>query len=294
MPKQYTNTPKKILIHCTDVSYTKNKDQLKSVNRYHRDVKGFNISELGYAVGYHYLYTGGREIQTRNDFEHGNHCNTVVNGLSMNFQSIGLGVGFDGDVEYPPAEEYKLLKKRVHFLQDRYGLTDKDVEFHRKYTPSKTCAGSLLGEEWLKDLLAREAPEKPPEQVEKQKEIEKAYTLLNTVVLVMRELMKLLESIISNRKLGFSNMNELKWYQSTQGPQLSLTLKSVAGLLIPVLKQIFGFEFPNELVDNLIDAALIIFFGAMALVGHLRAKKTMGARIRNLGAQVENLGGKPE
>lgn len=293
MAKQYTNEPKYILIHCTDVSYESVPDQLNSVNRYHRDVRGFNISELGYAVGYHYLYTGGREVQTRNDLEYGNHCNTVVDGKSMNFQSIGLAIGFDGDIEYPPSVEYNLLKKRIHFLQDRYSIPNERVLFHRDFSPAKTCAGSLLGKEWLNNLLAREVPDKPPEQVEKKKEIEKAYSLLNTIVLVMGELLKLLESIINNRKLGYSNMDQLKWYQSTQGPQLSLTLKSVAALLIPVVKQLFGIELPNEIVDNLLDAGLIIFFGAWALVGHLRAKKTLGARIANLGQQVENLGGTP-
>lgn len=85
-----------------------------------------------------------------------------------------------------------------------------------------------------------------------------------------------------------------KWYESTQGPQLSLTFKALVALLLPVAKDLFGFEFDNAMLDNVIDAALIVVFGVVALYGHVRATKTLGAKVETLVSQVENLGGKPD
>lgn len=161
------NNPKYIILHCSDVSYTKVFDQLKSINQYHRDERGFPKSSLNLFVGYHYLITGEREYQCRLDTDEGAHCNQHENGLSLNFQSIGICVGFDGDIEYPTATQYALLQKRVWALQDKYGIPNDKVRFHRQYATSKTCPGSLITDKWLATLLKRPVvtsiPEKPVE-----------------------------------------------------------------------------------------------------------------------------------
>lgn len=158
------NIPKYIVIHCTDVSYKVNSDQFKSTNDYHRDVREFPISSLGFYVGYQYLYTGGREYICRKESDVGAHCNQGFDGttvyepgtpgkLSMNYQSIGLCCGFDGDIEKMPDAEYKLLQNRVWDIQNRYGINQ--VFFHRHFATSKTCPGGLINDQWLSALLKR-------------------------------------------------------------------------------------------------------------------------------------------
>jgi hypothetical protein len=176
------NTPKKIIIHCSDVSYKTIPDQFESINAYHRD-RGFLRSQAGYFVGYHRLITGGKNYQCKEDFEEGCHCNqTYTDNVSMNLRSLGVCVGFDGDIEFPPVKEYEILRKQVWDWMNKYHLTPDDVVFHRTYATNKTCAGSLLDQKWLNTLLSSYAPQvspasppqpenKPAEQCEKQEAI---------------------------------------------------------------------------------------------------------------------------
>lgn len=160
------NNPKYIIVHCSDVSYKISTDQLKSINVYHRDVRGFPVSSLGYYVGYHRLITGGKNTQCRLDSDEGAHCNQVKDGLSMNFQSLGVCIGFDGDEEMPSPFDTKVLQDQIWRWQDQYKISNDRVYFHRDFATNKTCPGSLITREWLDRLLIRE-PEaaiepKPP------------------------------------------------------------------------------------------------------------------------------------
>lgn len=157
------NNPRYIVIHCTDVSYRTAYNQFNSVNIYHRDVRDFPISSHGYYVGYHVLITGDTLYECRKDTDEGAHCNQRVNGISMNFQSLGVCVGFDGDIEMPTPRQYELLQRQVWAWQDKYKIPNENVKFHRVYATDKTCPGSLITDAWLKDLLKRPAPvvEKP-------------------------------------------------------------------------------------------------------------------------------------
>lgn len=163
------NTPKAIVIHCTDTPYSKAKDQFNAVNAYHRDERSFPKSVLGWNVGYQRLITGGKNYKAREDYEEGMHTSQIVDGVSMNLQSLGVCVGFDGDVEYMPAEEYRLLKEQVSIWQKQYGIPNEKVYFHRKFNTAKTCPGSLITDAWLELLLAPAVPEdKPISQCQKQ------------------------------------------------------------------------------------------------------------------------------
>lgn len=129
----------------------------------------FPVSSLGYYVGYHYLFTGDKEYQCRADTDEGAHCNQGFDGIrvyeagtydktkisTMNHQSIGLCLGFDGDIEYPSAIQYELLQKRVWQLQDKYNISNDNVYFHRYFAKNKTCPGSLITQAWLDTLLRR-------------------------------------------------------------------------------------------------------------------------------------------
>ena len=175
------NNQKYLVMHCSDISRTVLFDQLNSTNNYHKE-RGFPLSSLNYYVGYHYLYTNDKEYQCRKDDEEGAHCNQGYDGktvyapgtydhdkiTSMNFQSIGLCLGIDGDIEYPSSMQYALLQKRVWALQDKYNIPDENVFFHRFFTGSlKTCPGVLLDKEWLATLLIRPVETSiPPKPVE--------------------------------------------------------------------------------------------------------------------------------
>lgn len=158
------NHPAYIVIHCTDVSFQKLRDQLNSVNQYHRS-QNFPLSRLGHYVGYHSLITGGKNYRTKLDSEEGAHTK------GHNLESLGVCVGFDGDVEYPHPDDYILLQKQVWDWQKMYSIPDERVVFHRHFNTSKTCPGSLLDVAWLTRLLHPTPNAKPEDQEEKQKEI---------------------------------------------------------------------------------------------------------------------------
>lgn len=148
------NDPKYIILHCTDYPRSKMADQFLACNSWHKD-RDFPVSSLGYFIGYHRMITGEKNYQARLDNDVGAHCNQQLNGLSMNFQSLGICIGFDGDVEYPTNMEYALLQKQVWEWQDRHKIPNENVKFHRDFATSKTCPGSLITNDWLKKLLVR-------------------------------------------------------------------------------------------------------------------------------------------
>ncbi len=202
------NIPKYIIIHCSDVSYRNGFDQFDSINTYHRDVRMFPISALGYFIGYQRLITGDKNYQARLDTDVGAHCNQgidvngnpiegPVSGTSMNFQSLGICIGFDGDIEMPTARQYALLQEQIWKWQDQYGITNDRVYFHRKFALTKTCPGSLITQAWLDQLLARPgsivAPPNSPEsrcdaEIAQIKEQQQTITLLQQWIEALKAL----------------------------------------------------------------------------------------------------------
>lgn len=162
------NNPQWILIHGTDYQKSKMADQFSACNGWHKD-RAFPLSSLGYHVGYHKMVTGERLYTARVDEEVGAHCNQHWNGKSLNYQSLGICVGFDGDVEQMNAMEYAILQKQVWAWQDQYKIPNERVQFHRYFATEKTCPGSLFGTTWLKTLLTRpivvNVPQKAPENM---------------------------------------------------------------------------------------------------------------------------------
>jgi len=152
-----TNTPKMILIHCTDASYKSIPDQFIPCNGWHKD-RDFPLSSLGYYIGYHRLITGEKNYQARLDTDVGAHCNQTVNGLSVNFQSLAVCIGFDGDIEMPTSMQYALTQKQIWDWQDQYHIPNDQVFFHRHFNTEKSCPGSLLSDAWLTTLLTRPTP----------------------------------------------------------------------------------------------------------------------------------------
>jgi hypothetical protein len=170
------NRPKYIVVHCTDISYKISTDQYKSVNDYHRDVREFPVSRSGSYVGYHALITGGLTYRPRQDDEMGAHCNQEFDGkniwpvntgkaTSMNLQSLGVCIGFDGDMEYPSQADAIRLRNQCHEWMDKYGISIENVYFHRNFAANKSCPGSLITKDWLYQLLKR-VPKTPMKELE--------------------------------------------------------------------------------------------------------------------------------
>lgn len=118
------------------------------------------MSSLGLFVGYHRLITGDKNYQCRLDTDVGAHCNQKEGGVSVNFQSLGVCIGFDGDIEFPLATHYQMLQQQVWDWQDVYHIPNENIRFHRyyAYVEGKTCPGSLMTDQWLKYLLHRPLP----------------------------------------------------------------------------------------------------------------------------------------
>ena len=178
------NVPKWILIHTSDVLTSVLKDQLSSINKYHQ-WRGFPKSFTGYYIGYHALVSNGKLYRTREDTEEGSHCNQQDNGVSLNFQSLGICIAGDHDLETVSPQDLALLKKQVQEWQEKYNIPPERVVAHRKFTPWKTCPGTLLTDEWIKGLTIK----KDSEQQKKIEEITKKIGLLNRLVELYRELL---------------------------------------------------------------------------------------------------------
>lgn len=200
-----TNTVKWLLIHGTDYSYRALYDQRTACEGWHKD-RDFPISSLGSQIGYHHLFTGGKAYRCKADTDQGAHCNTVVNGISLNFQSLGYAVGFDGDIELMPAIEYGLLQRQVWADQDKYGIPNNRVLFHRDFTSTsagnkKTCPGSLITNAWLNTFLTRPSAVIPPLKAEENTCIaqEKEIVHLKEVVTWYETLVQKFYNIFSKR-----------------------------------------------------------------------------------------------
>lgn len=189
------NNPKYIIIHCTDVSQKTIWDQLDSVNKYHKGL-GFTFSSLGFYVGYHRLITGGKNYKCKEDNEEGCHTNQSENGISINFQSLGICVGFDGDVEFPDPIHMKLLKEQVLAWQKQYNIPNICVKFHRYFNLMKTCPGGLIKQSWLDALLEPIEPtSKPATQQTKQDALINIQDQLNVVQKAILKLQELFNKL---------------------------------------------------------------------------------------------------
>lgn len=197
------NTPTYIIVHTSDVLESRLYNQFSSINNYHRDIRFFTVSSLGYHTGYHYLITGGKKYQCRLDTDEGSHCNDKVNGTSMNFQSIGICWGGDGDLELPSTQNRILLAECIKEKMKQYNIPRDRVKFHRDFTPSKTCPGTLFTQSYLDVILSEKSPE--PEKVIKINNITARSSVSWDVILRFIAIMALLNksSIIKTDKVAF-------------------------------------------------------------------------------------------
>lgn len=250
------NNPKYIIIHCTDYSYRKMADQFLACNSWHKD-RDFTLSSLGYYIGYQRIVTGDKNYQARLDTDVGCHCNQGIDanlnpiqnptpGTSMNYQSLGICIGFDGDIEMPTPIQYGLVQKQVWDWQDQYGIPNSHVFFHRHFATEKSCPGGLLSADWLAKLLVRpiEAPSPiSPKPVNTMCVAQEATIQAQAKTLKWYEaLIQALRDFISSKKLGNNNMTSYRnrrfgAFGSSENPEeLGTTVKGVIiGLSVVII-----------------------------------------------------------
>jgi len=119
---------------------------LEIIHEYHRS--------LGWGkVGYHYVIEkDGKLRQGRLDTEQGSHCNQQENGISMNFQSLGIAIAGNFDFSFPTQAQEATLKKLLQEKLKQYNLSPSKILPHRHWA-SKTCYGRKLSEDWARNLV---------------------------------------------------------------------------------------------------------------------------------------------
>ncbi len=178
-----TNIPKIIIGHHTAISRASVPRQFFAVNAYHRDTKDANgdfvfhfgkPSSLGYYGGYHiFIEPDGTELRYREDWEQGAHTK------GQNSNSLAVCMAGNFDVELPTEAQIKTFVARIKKWQEKYNIPNTKFfnKPHRFFSP-KSCYGKLLADEWI---LAVVAPEKSPEDIEKEKQVGELASLLDSL-----------------------------------------------------------------------------------------------------------------
>ena len=136
------NKPENIIVHHTLVSYDENANQFNAVDTYHKS-KGWD------GIGYHFLIEKDGVIKLgRAIHVVGAHCREK----NMNYKSIGICLTGNFDIELPTKEQGNSLRKLLKQLMKDYNISEKNIYPHRHFAP-KSCYGSLLSDNWPKDLL---------------------------------------------------------------------------------------------------------------------------------------------
>ena len=192
------NNPLFVLVHCSAVSYKKAPLQFWAVNRYHKQRK-FPLSSLGYHGGYHFFYEkNGKELRYRQDYEVGAHCNQKHNGVSLNMQSIGLCWAGNGDIELPTPKQVEAIKNRIKKLVNMYKIPIDNVHIvpHRKFTPWKSCYGTLLSDDWAYRLVKQKEP------LVYETEAEKEIVALHKKIDIIKQIILTLTILINKIRKG--------------------------------------------------------------------------------------------
>jgi len=144
-------TPKFVVLHHSAVFSAAGSDQYAGINRTHKE--RFNLpSKLnGSYVGYQYLINNfGQVRQCRADDEIGAHCKEN----RMNFQSIGICLEGNFDVQKPSDRQVFALRDLLKRLAKKHNIKKEAVMFHTNYAPYKTCPGKNIKRDFIRGIIA--------------------------------------------------------------------------------------------------------------------------------------------
>jgi len=135
------NKPTQIIVHHDGVS--RDGPSFGIINEYHR-TRGFPISSLGYYVGYHFLIERDGQLKAaRLLTDEGAHTK------GQNFNSIGICLAGNFDVEMPTVEQKWRLGELISVLLLAFPIADTDIYPHRHYA-EKSCYGDKLSDTWAR------------------------------------------------------------------------------------------------------------------------------------------------
>lgn len=138
---------KYICVHHTAVSYSKNPDQFKATNEFHKQQWNMK-SSLGLYGGYNYeIAKEGKVGQFRKDGEE------TIGAVGHNFDTIHIALDGNYDIELPTEKQKESLKKLLSEKMKEYSIPLSNIVPHRKWA-SKSCFGNLLSDTWASDLVA--------------------------------------------------------------------------------------------------------------------------------------------
>lgn len=166
------------MIHHTAVSTTKNRDQFKANNSYHKSQWNFK-SSLGYYLGYNYeISYRGRVRQARKDGE----TTAAAYQSDMN-DGRCIHIALDGnfDIEKPQPAQIFALRDLIKRLVKEYNITQDNIVFHRDYA-NKSCPGENMDINFIRSIAFPEVikqKEKSNNNKEVIKLLKKAISLIN-------------------------------------------------------------------------------------------------------------------
>jgi len=170
------NQIKWIVIHHS--ATPRDKTTFEGIKNYH--IKARNFSD----IGYHFVIDNkGNTYKGREENKYGAHCNKKVNGISMNFQSIGICVIGNFTKEEPTKRQIKSLEYLVKRIQKKYNIPVKNIVGHKEISLT-LCPGSLIN--WI--LAYRKGNWT---SLNKKQRLSKMITILSKIVTIYRKLLSL-------------------------------------------------------------------------------------------------------
>ena len=181
-------------LHNTAVSYTDVKNQLWSVNNYHKQRWGMK-SALGYYVGYNGFIDGdGTFTQTRLIGEEtisvkGHNCDRP-----FTCDTVHFCFAFNGDREVLNQAQRKTLKRlyngeiNLKVTISDFDITKLEDKFHRDLQANRTCPGKLVTYNYIKDILKDETMSHKEDLDNLQKKLTLIELLKKLVALLQKQL----------------------------------------------------------------------------------------------------------
>lgn len=168
-----------IALHHTSVSRSRQKYQLRAVNRYHKQ-KWDMKSALGWYVGYNYFIdVDGTTTYTRKIGEE------TMAQRGHNFDTISICLAGNFSEEYPLSKQNSSLRALMKEIKETYPSIKTTT--HRALGDTN-CPGTLFTDEYMKSILR----EPTPQEKEKQEKIEEMQSTIDILI-----------NFISNKLKGY-------------------------------------------------------------------------------------------
>lgn len=141
--KEFSRKIDKIILHHTNDTLGQWKRGEVSINYYKK-----LYESKGWKTGPH-LFVASEGIYLFTDINiQGTHANAGNKG------SIGIELIGNYDKRPPHGKTWDNTKKVLKILLSKFNLKLKDIHFHRKYNPKKSCPGKAITQRWVHSELS--------------------------------------------------------------------------------------------------------------------------------------------